>query len=128
MDLKDNLPPVWGERIQLQQVILNLVANGMDAMNKAETKKLAILTGQADASNVIVSVGDSGTGVDEKIIDNLFTPFFTTKEEGMGMGLAISRSIIDSHGGKLWAENNPDHGATFFFTIPVATDRLTGMK
>ena len=123
LDLDEHILPVWGERIQIQQVLLNLIANGMDAMNKVKSKKLAIRTEQTDASGVRISVEDSGTGIAENQTEDLFAPFYTTKKDGMGMGLAISRSIIDAHGGKLLAENNPGRGATFFFTIPVATDK-----
>ncbi|MGA1864243.1 MAG: PAS domain-containing protein [bacterium] len=123
LDLDEHIPPIQGERIQIQQVILNLIANGMDAMNEAKSKKLTIRTEQTDASSVRISVKDSGTGIAENQTEDLFAPFYTTKKDGMGMGLAISRSIIDAHGGKLWAENNPGQGATFFFTIPVTTDK-----
>ncbi|MGA1842546.1 MAG: MEDS domain-containing protein [bacterium] len=123
LDLDEHILPVRGERIQIQQVILNLIANSLDAMNKVKSKKLIIRTEQTDASSVRISVEDSGTGIDECDTEDLFAPFYTTKNDGMGMGLAISRSIINTHGGKLWAENNPGHGATFFFTIPVATEK-----
>jgi PAS domain S-box-containing protein len=122
LDLDEHILPARGERIQIQQVILNLIANGMDAMNEVKSKKLRIRTEQTDASNMRISVEDSGTGIDESHTEDLFTPFYTTKKDGMGMGLPISRSIIDAHGGKLWAKNNTGHGAIFFFTIPVATD------
>jgi len=128
LDLDEGIPPVRGDRIQLQQVILNLIANGMEAMNNVKSKNLIIRTEQTTNLTVRVSVEDSGTGVDENHIADIFEPFYTTTKDGMGMGLAIVHSIIDTHGGKLWAKNNPDHGTTFFFTVPVAMDRSDQRK
>ena len=118
------LPAVLGDRVQLQQVLLNLILNAVDAMNKAkpDLRKLVIKTEKQEDRGVKVSVRDFGAGIDEAHRDKLFEPFYTTKPGGMGMGLAISERIIHAHGGSIWAENNPDGGATFYFTLPTATE------
>jgi two-component system sensor kinase FixL len=121
-DLNDNIPLIFGDRIQLQQVTLNLILNGFEAMTNVNLRELYIHTSQEDKGYITVSVKDSGSGIDEEDIDHLFKPFFTTKEDGMGMGLAINRAIIEAHRGRLWAENNPDQGATFYFTLPVCKE------
>ena len=121
IDLAAGLPPVWGDRVQVQQVLLNLVMNGIDAM-KAVTDRpraLRIRAQPHEAGTVLVAVQDSGIGFDPQSLTRLFEPFYTTKSEGMGMGLAISRSIIEAQGGKLWASANSDHSATFHFTLPI---------
>jgi PAS domain S-box-containing protein len=119
--LASKLPPVLGDRIQLAQVITNLVVNGIQAMSAIEDRprELAIKSWRSDEGYVIVSVQDSGTGIDAQHADRLFEPFFTTKPEGMGVGLSICQSIIAAHGGRVWAENNTGYGATFRFTLPV---------
>jgi PAS domain S-box-containing protein len=120
-ELAEALPPVLGDRIELQQVLLNLVMNGIEAMT-AVTDRPRLLCVQSridDASDVLVAVRDSGTGLGLEE-DRVFTPFFTTKANGMGMGLSISRSLIEGHGGRLWATPNSPHGAVFSFTLPVA--------
>jgi len=114
-----DLPHVFGDKIQLQQVLVNLILNGFEAMIDVDSKELCITTTQKDPDNIMVSIRDSGPGVKVQYIEDLFQPFFTTKANGMGMGLSICRSIIESHGGNVWAKNNPDQGATFYFTIPV---------
>jgi len=119
IELNDNIPFVRGDRIQLQQVILNLILNSFEAMAGVDSKRLCISTEQKNNQFVTVSVMDSGIGVDDKNIDSLFKPFFTTKKEGLGMGLAINKAIVEAHGGSLWARNNPDQGATFYFTLPI---------
>jgi PAS domain S-box-containing protein len=115
----DRLPIVQGDRIQLQQVILNLVRNASDAMRNVEDRprRLLICTEQVD-QNVCVTVQDSGIGLDPAIANRLFESFYTTKPEGMGIGLSVSRSIIDAHGGRLWAVANDGPGATFAFSVP----------
>ena len=120
LDLADDTLAVAGNRAQLQQVFLNLFTNGFDAMMwmRDGERKLTVKT-TADAAGVHVSVGDQGTGFTETDIEDCFAPFRTTKSDGMGMGLAISRTIVEAHGGKIWAENNPDRGATVHFTLPV---------
>lgn len=119
-ELDPGILPVKGDRIQLQQVILNLVLNGFEAMENSEVKKLCIQTKQVAGEWVRVSVKDSGIGIDEKIKEEIFKPFFTTKKEGIGIGLVVSHSIISLHRGRIWTENNPDQGLTFSFTVPVA--------
>jgi PAS domain S-box-containing protein len=122
--LARGLPAVLGDRVQLAQVTTNLLINGIQAMSNIEgrPRELVIETCRSDGGYVIVSVHDSGAGIDARHADRLFEPFFTTKPEGMGIGLSISRSIIEAHSGKLSAENNAGYGATFQFTIPVIGD------
>ena len=119
VDLKKGLPPVLGDQIELQQVVLNIILNGFESMEDKDKKELTIFTKQDDAETITVGFQDSGFGLKEEDIENFFRPFITTKKKGMGMGLTISRSIIEAHGGKIWAKNNPDEGATFYFTLPV---------
>jgi len=118
------VPTVRGDRVQLQQVVLNLVLNGLDAMHEpgAGERTLIIRTARDGADAVAVSVQDAGTGIDEKNVDQLFHPLFTTKTEGLGMGLAIARTIVDAHGGRLSAANNMTAGATFRFSLPVSRE------
>ena len=125
-DLPEELPPVTGDRVQLQQVLLNLIVNGLDAMNTVEeSKRILIIRARCEtqdgASAVLLGVQDAGTGVKPADMERLFEAFYTTKPQGMGMGLAISRSIIEAHGGRLWAEPNQGPGATFLFSLPAAT-------
>jgi len=124
--LAGDLCPVLGDRIQLQQVLLNLVINSIEAMNKVpEDRRQLSIEAQShvseDKSFVLISVADSGIGLKAEDPPRLFEPFYTTKAEGMGMGLAISRSVVEAHGGRLWATPNADLGATFQFTLPVQT-------
>jgi PAS domain S-box-containing protein len=123
--LSDELPLVLGDRIQLQQVILNLVMNGIEAMSAVadRSRDLLIRSRQYESDKVLVGVQDSGTGLESESLDHLFTAFFTTKPQGMGMGLAISRSIIEAHGGRLWATANEGRGAVFQFTLPARSKR-----
>ena len=120
LELASELPLVLVDRIQLQQVIINLVMNGMEAMAPVtdRPRELKILS-RRDADQVLVAVQDSGVGIDPGEVDRLFNAFFTTKPNGMGMGLSICRSIIEAHGGKLWASRNVGTGATFQFTLPA---------
>ena len=123
------LPQALGDRVQLQQVIMNLIMNGADAMSAvADRPRILHIGSQVDsAGNVLVSVKDSGTGIDEAIRDIIFKPLFTTKSTGMGMGLSICRSIVEAHGGKLWATPATPYGTDFRFTIPpAASGRLNG--
>jgi PAS domain S-box-containing protein len=119
LELASDLPPVLVDRIQLQQVIINLVMNGMEAMSSvaARPRELKILS-QRDADQVLVAVQDSGIGIDPEHVERLFKAFYTTKPSGLGMGLSICWSIIEAHGGKLWASRNAGVGATFQFTLP----------
>jgi PAS domain S-box-containing protein len=121
IELGRDLPMVLGDRIQLQQVILNLILNGKDAMNAAgwQPRELQITTHGNRNGEVLVEVRDSGTGIDPLDCDRIFDPFFTTKSGGMGLGLSISRTIIESHSGKLWATPNKGIGTTVRFTLPV---------
>jgi C4-dicarboxylate-specific signal transduction histidine kinase len=122
MELQPDLPVVLGDRIQLQQVILNLVMNGIEAMTSItdQRKQLVITSRLESAEQVLVSVLDGGIGIRADLMPRLFEPFFTTRSQGMGMGLPISRSIIESHGGKLWAESKASQGSIFQFTLPCA--------
>ncbi len=115
------LPGIRGDRIQLQQVLLNLISNSFDAIEPGQkAREIAIRTSSEDNGFVLTAVKDSGTGILAKNMPKLFSHFFTSKPDGLGMGLSISRSIIDSHGGSLSVENNPDAGATFYFTLPTS--------
>ena len=116
----NDLSPVSGDRVQLQQVVLNVVMNAMEAMSGVDQsrREIVITTQNTDADQVVVSVQDSGMGLDPNAAMKVFEPFYTTKSGGMGMGLSISRSIIQSHGGRLWATSNEGSGATFHFTLP----------
>src|SRR5215831_963800 len=118
--LAESLPPISADRVQLAQVLLNLVMNGIEAMSEVDTgrRELTIKTESSDAG-IVTAVSDSGVGIAAAQAEQIFKPFHTTTASGMGMGLAISRSIIESHGGKLWAESNPNGGATFKFTLPT---------
>jgi PAS domain S-box-containing protein len=119
--LSSELPLILGDRIQLQQVILNLIINAIEAMSGVNEgpRELQVGSAKDESQGVRVAVRDSGPGLDPDSLDHLFTAFFTTKSQGMGMGLAISRSIIEAHGGRLWATTNEDRGATFQFTLAV---------
>ena len=118
--MQSDLSPFSGDRVQLQQVVLNLVMNAIEAMSGVEdrSRELMITTRNIDADQVQVSVEDSGPGLDPKAASRIFDPFYTTKPSGMGMGLSISRSILQNHGGRLWATANDGPGATFHFSLP----------
>jgi PAS domain S-box-containing protein len=118
------LPVVLADRVQLQQVIINLVINGIEAMQPVtdRPRELGIRSGQDETGRVVVSVTDCGVGISAEDADRLFNAFFTTKSGGMGMGLSICRSIVEDHGGRLWATANVPHGATFQFILPVNAD------
>jgi PAS domain S-box-containing protein len=119
-DLKKPLPLVLADRVQLQQVLLNLVVNGIEAMTAVteRPRKLVVQSQIEESGELMVTVRDSGTGLSSEA-DRVFTPFFTTKTHGMGMGLSISRSLVEAHGGRLWATPNSPHGAVFSFTLPA---------
>jgi signal transduction histidine kinase len=121
LEFADDLPNVRGDRVQLQQVVLNLVLNGLEAMreSRAGERTLVIRTARDGDAAVRVAVQDAGPGIDEKNLDRMFEPLYTTKTEGLGMGLAIVRTIVDAHGGGLGASNNPQGGATVHFTLPT---------
>jgi two-component system, LuxR family, sensor kinase FixL len=119
-ELDANLPLVRGDKIQLQQVLLNLISNSFDALEDSQnSREILICTSRKDTDTIIVAVKDSGCGIPAQNMTKLFTHFFTSKPDGLGMGLSISRSIVESHSGQLNVKNNPDHGATFYFTIPI---------
>jgi PAS domain S-box-containing protein len=121
--LAENLPQVPGDRVQLQQVFMNLMLNGIDAMKDMnEGRELKIKSGQAENGQLLISVSDTGVGLPAQHADQIFDAFFTTKVQGTGMGLAISRTIIESHGGRLWAESNPPRGASFRFSLPAEAE------
>jgi PAS domain S-box-containing protein len=146
-DLANDLPLIAGDRIQLQQVMLNLLINAIEAMNgvrdglrelEVSSEKVLAITGRsekgtvenkalthADWTHVLVAVRDSGAGLDPQGVDRLFDAFYTTKSQGMGMGLAISRSIVEAHGGRLWAAANLSRGAVFQFTLPIRDERVS---
>ncbi len=121
MELAPSLSVILGDRVQLQQVMLNLVMNGIEAMQSVADRplELVIRSRQDETQRVLVSVTDCGVGISAENTDRLFNAFFTTKTSGMGMGLSICRSIIEAHGGRLWATANVPHGATFQFTLQV---------
>jgi PAS domain S-box-containing protein len=125
--LAEALLPVQGDRVQLQQVVLNLILNAVEAMSTVETgrRELSISTEQTQTGGVLVSVRDSGPGIDPDHVDRVFEAFYTTKSSGVGMGLSICRSIIDAHGGRLWADMNASGGAVFRFTLPGTDTELT---
>jgi signal transduction histidine kinase len=120
-DLAPALPQVIGDRVQLQQVLINLIINGVEAMAPVvdRPREIVVQSRQDGAADVVVSVRDSGIGIDPKDTEQVFRSFFTTKPGGMGIGLSISRSIISSHGGRLWISPNTDYGATFHFSLPM---------
>jgi signal transduction histidine kinase len=124
-DFDEDLPTVMGDRVQLQQVILNLLLNASDAMNDiADRPRLVVIkTEPYEGNHVRLTVKDAGVGLEPENVGKLFDAFYTTKNSGMGIGLSVSRSIIESHHGRLWAMPNEDEpGATFSFSIPFATD------
>src|SRR5207302_11291987 len=124
LELTPAVPMILGDRVQLQQVIINLVMNGIEAMQSVtdRPRELVIRSGQDEAGQALISVTDCGVGIAAENADRLFNPFFTTKSSGMGMGLSICRSILEAHGGRLWATANIPHGATFQLTLPVNAD------
>jgi PAS domain S-box-containing protein len=124
LDLGASLPPVDGDRIQLQQVIMNLLMNGIQATSRVtgRPRELRIQTLEHGSDQIRVAVEDSGPGIEPENIDRVFKAFYTTKPDGIGMGLSICRSIVEAHGGRLWATANVPHGATFQFTLPVNAD------
>ena len=124
--LDSTLPRVAGDRVQLQQVLLNLIVNAVEAMNAVHDRprEVTIVSGQDGPNALVVEVRDSGTGLDPERAERVFEAFYTTKAEGVGIGLSISRSIVEAHGGRLWASANEPHGAVFRFSLPVAKEAL----
>jgi signal transduction histidine kinase len=119
MELAADLPPIMGDRVQLQQVVVNLILNAIEAMSTVEDRErdLVIKTQRGEGDEVRVAVQDSGIGLDPKNVERIFDAFHTTKPGGLGMGLSISRSIVERHGGRLWAVSNDGPGSTFRFTL-----------
>ena len=123
-ELSEDLPRIMGDRVQLQQVLMNLVINGIEAMKDVDgARDLAIKSQRAEGEQLMVSVSDTGVGLPPQQADRIFDSFFTTKPDGTGMGLRISRSIVESHGGRLWAADNSPRGASFHLTLPSKADR-----
>jgi PAS domain S-box-containing protein len=119
-ELAEDLPQIMGDRVQLQQVMMNLIMNSIDAMRDVDgTRELTIKSQRAENEQLLVSVSDTGVGLPPQQADQIFNAFFTTKPHGTGMGLRISRSIVESHGGRLWAADTCPHGASFCFTLPT---------
>jgi C4-dicarboxylate-specific signal transduction histidine kinase len=122
-ELSENLPKIMGDRVQLQQVLLNLMINSIEAMKEVGgPRELSIKSQGAEDEHLMVSISDSGVGLPPQQADRIFDSFFTTKRDGTGMGLRISRSIVESHGGRLWSADNPPRGASFRFTLPSKAD------
>jgi C4-dicarboxylate-specific signal transduction histidine kinase len=121
-ELRADLPPVAGDPVQLQQVLLNLIVNGIEAANggkNGSSRELVVRSERPDAGSVLVAVQDRGVGIPPEASDRLFEAFYTTKPSGLGMGLSVSRSIVEAHGGRLWAAPNPGGGSIFRFTLPA---------
>jgi signal transduction histidine kinase len=123
LDLESSLPPVYGDRVQLQQVVMNLTMNGIQAMSAVtgRRRELRIRSREHGSDQILIAVEDVGIGIEAANVDRLFDAFFTTKPDGMGMGLAICRSIIERHGGRIWATRNFGVGSTFEFTLHAET-------
>ena len=119
-DLASNLPDIIADRVQLQQVLMNLMLNGIEAMN--DTGGVLTVMSAMDDGRVKLSVNDTGVGLPAENAGRMFDAFFTTKPHGSGMGLSISRTIVESHGGRIWATGNDGRGAAFHFSLPIATE------
>ena len=124
VDVPADLPPVRGDRVQIQQVLLNLILNGMDALHGTTPEERRVnVTARLDGAQLVeIAVDDAGQGIPAEALARIFDPFFTTKPNGMGIGLAVSRTIVEAHGGRLWAENKDGGGAAFRFTLPIAAE------
>jgi signal transduction histidine kinase len=122
-ELATNLPQLQADGVQLQQVMMNLILNSIDAMKEVNgTREIAIKSERSDNEQLKVSISDTGVGLPPQQADQIFNAFFTTKPHGTGMGLRISRSIVESHGGRLWASDNLPRGASFHFTLPIKAE------
>jgi len=126
-DFGDDLPLLLGDRVELQQVILNLILNALEAMGELSegSRELLITTGKTESGDVLVAVRDSGPGLAPAALEHLFEAFHTTKPNGLGLGLSICRSIVESRGGRMWATANTPRGAVFQFTLPVHPEIVT---
>ena len=124
LDLETQLPPVRCDRVQMKQVLLNLIVNGFEAMqNTVAVDRRVIIRSRSEDGECVISVRDAGSGLSKEHFDRLFEQFFSTKSEGLGMGLSIARSILGAHGGRIWATNNTDLGATFHIALPIAPEQ-----
>jgi signal transduction histidine kinase len=122
-ELDPELPKVMADSVQVQQVLMNLIMNGFDAMKDVDKEReLTIRSQRTDNRTLMISVSDTGVGIPPQLADRIFDAFFTTKSDGIGMGLRISRSIVESHGGRLWAADNSSHGACFQFTLSAPVE------
>jgi two-component system sensor kinase FixL len=130
VELDREIPPLPGDRVQLQQVIINFLMNASEAMADTDvgSRKVIISTSREDEQKVRISIRDYGTGIDEENLNRIFEPFYTTRPGGMGMGLSVNRAIIEVHGGRLWAGNNLDGGATFHLTLPTTNPSISGHR
>ena len=128
--LSDDVPLIQGDRVQLQQVLLNLLLNSIEALSSVSigSRHLVIASAKKNSNSVLVSVYDTGKGISPNDLDRLFDPFYTTKSDGMGIGLTISRSIVESHGGRIWATPNSPCGAVFQFTLPIDVRMVRSVK
>ena len=124
MELAPDLPRIMGDRVQLQQVLMNLIVNSIDAMKEADSARELAVKSQRTVKEVVVSISDTGVGLPPQQAEDIFNAFFTTKPHGTGMGLRISRSIVESHGGRLWAADNSPRGASFHFSLPTKTEAI----
>ena len=128
LNLEKNIPIVEIDKVQIQQVLVNLIKNSLDAMENTEPDKRnleihsVLNTNSFESPCIQITVKDSGTGINDEIANNLFDSFYSTKADGMGMGLSISKTIIDSHNGKIWAENRQNNGSKFHFVIPITNN------
>lgn len=120
LQFEDNLPAVLADKVQIQQVLVNLVRNAIEAMQQSETRKLTVSAFTVDAGTAQIDVRDTGAGISPEILPQLFQPFVTSKPHGMGIGLSISRTIAEAHGGRLWADPAPDGGTIFHLTLRIA--------
>ncbi len=120
VDLSPAAMPVFIDKVQIQQVVFNLIRNSVEALSESDLREMSVSTARGEDGLAQVAVSDTGPGLAQKVIDQLFQPFVTTKEKGMGLGLSICRSIVEAHGGRLWATPNPVKGVTFQFTLPMA--------
>jgi signal transduction histidine kinase len=130
MQLSEGLPSILGDRIQLQQVMLNLIMNAIEAISEVRegSRELLISTSEVELGSVLVAVSDSGPGLPQTNPERLFEAFYTTKSDGLGMGLSICRSIVEAHGGRLWATRNEPHGAVFCVMLPIGETLLENLE
>jgi signal transduction histidine kinase len=120
-ELLPSVEPVWADRVQIEQVLVNLIMNAVEAMSLVVGRPRTLrISSESDGDNVLVAIADSGPGIELSKVDQIFESFFTTKPEGLGMGLSICRSILEAHRGRIWASQNLPHGSILRFTLPAA--------